>query len=33
MVRTKNMALVTGLRLTGLAMTSAPHKSVSPAKI
>ena len=31
-VKTKNIALVTGLRLNGLAITSAPHKSVSAAK-
>ena len=32
MVSTRNIALVTGLRLNGFAMTSTPHSSVSAAK-
>ncbi len=31
MVNTRNIALVTGLRLNGLAMTSTPHSSVRNA--
>ena len=33
MVRTRNMALVTGLRLNGLAMTRKPKIRVSAAKM
>ena len=32
MVKTKNMALVTGLRVNGFAITSTPQSSVRKAK-